>query len=272
MHTRGAPGAEIMSEAAVTIRNKLRDEILPPVLILAAVLGLWQLSVKALDIPPWLLPAPSDVVARFFKTPTLWYHTGLTVMEALAGFSISAALGIALSAGIVHSRFLERGVFPYVIVSNAIPIIAIIPLLTIWFGFGLAPKVMICAIISFFPIVTNTTRGLKSADRRIMEFMRSINATRWEILYKVQLPSALPFIFAGLKIAASLALVGAVVAEFYSSDRGLGYLIITSATQLRTDLLFVSIVVLAMLGVSSYALFGYLERKATRGERTEEVA
>ena len=164
-------------------------------------------------------------------------------------------LGVSLSAGIVHSRFLERGVFPYVIVSNAIPIIAIVPLLTIWFGFGIAPKIMICAIISFFPIVTNTTRGLKAADRRIIEFMRSINARR-EILLKVQLPSALPFIFASFKIAASLALVGAVVAEFYSSDRGLGYLIITSATQLRTDLLFVAIVVLAALGVSSFVLFG----------------
>ena len=249
----------------------LRDEVLPPVLILAAGLGAWELAVKGLDIPPWLLPAPSDVVARFFKTPTLWYHTGFTVLEAMEGFAISAVLGIALSAGIVHSRFLERGVFPYVIVSNAIPIIAVIPLLTIWFGFGIAPKIMICAIISFFPIVTNTTRGLKATDRRIIEFMRSINATRWEILLKVQLPSALPFIFASFKIAASLALVGAVVAEFYSSDTGLGYLVITSATQLRTDLLFVSIVVLAVLGIGSFILFGHLERLATRGERIEEM-
>jgi NitT/TauT family transport system permease protein len=130
---------------------------------------------------------------------------------------------------------------------------------------------MICSIISFFPIVTNTTRGLKATDRRIIEFMRSINATRSEILLKVQLPSALPFIFASFKIAASLALVGAVVAEFYSSDRGLGYLIITSATQLRTDLLFVAIVMLAVLGVSSFMLFGYLERMATRGEHSEEM-
>jgi ABC-type nitrate/sulfonate/bicarbonate transport system permease component len=271
MDAYGARGAVIMSDAAPTIQNRLRDVILPPLIILALALGFWELLVKLLDIPPWLLPAPSDVVDRFFKTTTLWYHTGLTLLEALAGFLISAMLGVSLSAGIVHSRFLERGVFPYVIVSNAIPIIAIIPLLTIWFGFGIAPKIMICSIISFFPIVTNTTRGLKATDRRIIEFMRSINATRSEILLKVQLPSALPFIFASFKIAASLALVGAVVAEFYSSDRGLGYLIITSATQLRTDLLFVAIVVLAALGVSSFMLFGYLERMATRGERSEET-
>src|SRR6266481_3819963 len=245
MDAHGARGAAIMSDAAPTIQNRLRDVILPPLIILALALGFWELSVKLLDIPPWLLPAPSDVVDRFFKTTTLWYHTGLTLLEALAGFLISAMLGVSLSAGIVHSRFLERGVFPYVIVSNAIPIIA------------------------FFTIVTNTTRGLKATDRRIIEFMRSINATRSEILLKVQLPSALPFIFASFKIAASLALVGAVVAEFYSSDRGLGYLIITSATQLRTDLLFVAIAVLAALGVGSFMLFGYLERKVTRGEGAE---
>jgi len=170
----------------------------------------------------------------------------------------------------VHSRFLERGVFPYIIVSNAIPIIAIVPLLSIWFGHGIAPKIMIASIITFFPIVTNTTRGLKSADRRILDFMRSINATRSEVFFKVQLPSAVPYIFAGFKIAASLSLVGAVVAEFYGSDRGLGYLVITSATQLRTDLLFVSIIILAALGVSLFALFGHLERISLRGEAAIE--
>jgi NitT/TauT family transport system permease protein len=242
------------------------ERLAPPVLILIAVLALWEGLVHALDIPPWLLPAPSAVAARFFRTANLWYHTGLTVLEALTGFAMSALFGIALSAGIVHSKFLERGVFPYIIVSNAIPIIAIIPLLTIWFGFGLAPKIMIASIITFFPIVTNTTRGLKSADPRILDFMHSINATRREIFFKVQLPSALPFIFAGFKIAASLSLVGAVVGEFYSSDRGLGYLVITSATQLRTDLLFVSIIVLAVLGVSLFAIFGKLEKIFSRGE------
>jgi NitT/TauT family transport system permease protein len=152
-----------------------------------------------------------------------------------------------------------------------IPIIAIMPLLTIWFGFGIVPKIMICAIISFFPIVTNTTRGLRAADPRIIELMRSINATPLQVFLKVQLPSALPFIFAGFKIAASLALVGAVVAEFYSSDRGLGYLIITSATELRTDLLFVAIVILAVLGVISFSIFSRMERWATRGQEAKAL-
>jgi NitT/TauT family transport system permease protein len=258
------------SDNAVETRGRTIDRVLPPLIILCIVLVGWQGAVRLLDVPPWLLPAPTDVVDRFLKTSNLWYHTGLTVLEAAAGFAVSAVLGVLLSAGIVHSRFLERGVFPYIIVSNAIPVVAILPLLTIWFGFGIAPKIMICTIISFFPVVTNTTRGLKSADRRVLEFMHSINATPWTIFYKVQLPSALPYIFAGFKIAASLALVGAVVAEFYSSDRGLGYLVITSATQLRTDLLFVSIVILAALGVILFAVFGRLERLVTRGEDAEK--
>ncbi|MBM3524049.1 MAG: ABC transporter permease [Alphaproteobacteria bacterium] len=253
------------------MKDSFLQRLIPPALILCAVLGTWEALVRGLDMPPWLLPAPSDIAARFLKATNLLYHTGLTVLEALAGFAVSAVIGITLSALIVHSRFLERGVFPYIIVSNAIPIIAIIPLLTIWFGFGIAPKIMIAAIITFFPIVTNTTRGLKSADRRILDFMRSINATRREVFFKVQLPTAVPYIFAGFKIAASLSLVGAVVAEFYGSDRGLGYLVITSATQLRTDLLFVSIIVLAALGVSLFALFGYLERVSLRGEAAIEV-
>ena len=252
------------------MKESLLERLLPPVLILAVVLAAWELLVHVLDVPPWLLPSPSAIALRFARASNLAYHTGLTVLEALAGFAASAVIGITLSALIVHSRFLERGVFPYIIVSNAIPIIAVIPLLTIWFGYGIAPKIMIAAVITFFPIVTNTTRGLKSADHRILDFMHSINATRSEVFFKVQLPTALPYIFAGFKIAASLSLVGAVVAEFYGSDRGLGYLVITSATQLRTDLLFVSIIVLAALGVTLFAIFGHLEKLATRGEAALE--
>lgn len=237
----------------------------PPALVLVAAVLLWELTVRVLEIPPWLLPAPSAIAARFVRTQDLWYHTGLTLIEAGAGFAISAVLGIALAAGIANSRFLERGIFPYVVVSNAIPIIAIVPLLNIWVGFGIATKIAIAAIITFFPIVTNTTRGLKAADARILDLMHSINATRWEVFSKVQLPSALPFIFAGFKIAASLSLVGAVVGEFYGSDRGLGYLVITAATQLRTDLLFVAIIVLAVIGIATFTFFGFLERHAMHG-------
>jgi NitT/TauT family transport system permease protein len=244
----------------------------PPLLIFLLLIGGWELAVRLLKVPPWLLPAPSAIALRATRMQDLWFHTGLTLLEAGAGFAISAVLGIALSAGIANSRFLERGILPYVIVSNAVPIIAIVPLLTIWLGFGIATKIVIAAIITFFPIVTNTTRGLNAADPRILDLMHSINATRRQVFFKVQLPSALPFIFAGFKIAASLSLVGAVVGEFYGADRGLGYVVITAATQLRTDLLFVAIFVLAVVGIVTFSVFGWLERHALRGEtRVERV-
>jgi NitT/TauT family transport system permease protein len=238
----------------------------PPLLILFLILAAWELAVRLLDVPPWLLPAPSKIAVRFGRTQDLAYHTGLTLLEAGLGFAISAVLGVVLSAGIANSRFLERGILPYVIVSNAVPIIAIVPLLNIWLGFGITTKIVIAAIITFFPIVTNTTRGLKSADPRILDLMHSINATPAEVFFKVQLPSALPFVFAGFRIAASLSLVGAVVGEFYGADRGLGYLVITAATQLRTDLLFVAIIVLASIGIFAFWLFGLMERRAMHGQ------
>ena len=242
----------------------------PPLLILLVIVAAWEAAVRLLDVPPWLLPAPSKIALRFAHTQDLAYHTGLTLLEAGLGFAISAVLGVALSAGIANSRFLERGVLPYVIVSNAVPIIAIVPLLNIWLGFGITTKIVIAAIITFFPIVTNTTRGLKAADPRILDLMHSINATAAQLFFKVQLPSALPFVFAGFRIAASLSLVGAVVGEFYGADRGLGYLVITAATQLRTDLLFVAIIVLAGIGIFAFWLFGLLERRAMHGQGDAE--
>lgn len=255
-----------MSAVAHSGLSRRFSDAMPPLIVLALLLGGWEAAVRILHVPSWLLPAPSRVAARFFNTRALWYHTGVTLGEAMAGFALSAVCGVALSAALVHSRFLERGLLPYVIVSNAIPIIAIIPLLTIWVGFGMTSKVLIAAIITFFPIVTNTTRGLKSADPRVLEFMRSINARRRHVLCKVQLPAALPFMFAGFKIAASLSLVGAVVAEFYGADRGLGQLVITSANEMRTDLLFVCITVLAVLGIGLFSVFSWLERLVVRGE------
>lgn len=245
--------------------RNLMERAGPPLIILGGVLLLWEAAVRLLGIAKWLLPAPSAIAERFTRTQDLWYHTGITLLEAGCGFAISAVLGIALAAGIANSRFLERGVLPYVIVSNAVPIIAIVPLLSIWFGAGITTKIIIAAIITFFPIVTNTTRGLKSADARIRDLMYSVNATRLQVFLKVQLPTALPFIFAGFKISASLSLVGAVVGEFYGADRGLGFLVITAATQLRTDLLFVAIIVLAAIGITAFSFFGWLERHATRG-------
>jgi NitT/TauT family transport system permease protein len=242
--------------------QELREQYGPPVQVLVIVVVVWELGAWALEIPSWLLPAPHRIVARFLEARHLGSHTVATLSEALAGFALSAIIGPMLAAGIANVRFLERGVFPYIVLANAVPIVAIAPLLTVWLGYGAAPKVAVAMIITFFPVVTNAARGFISADYRIIRLMRSLNASRFEIFRKIQLPTALPYIFAGFKISLSLSLIGAVVGEFYGGgDKGLGYLITATAAQFDTPLLFVAVAILAIAGVGFFQIATLVERR-----------
>src|SRR5262249_22427196 len=177
-------------------------------------------------------------------------------------FALSAIVGPLLAAGIANVRFLERGVFPYIVLANAVPIVAIAPLLTVWLGYGVAPKVAVAMIITFFPIVTNSARGFASADYRIVRLLESLNASRFTIFRKIQVPTALPYVFAGFKISLSLSLIGAVVGEFYGGgDKGLGYLITATAAQFDTALLFVAVAILAVSGVGFFQIATLFERR-----------
>jgi len=248
-----------------TAREVLQDlgeQYGPPLQFLIVVVILWELAAWALGIPDWLFPPPHRVAQRFLEARRLGFHTAITLSEALAGFGLSAVLGPLVAAGIANMPFLERGVFPYIVLANAVPIVAIAPLLTVWLGFGIAPKIAVAMIITFFPIVTNTARGLSSADYRIIRMMRSLNASRFEIFRKIQVPTALPYIFAGFKISLSLSLIGAVVGEFYGGgDRGLGYLITVTAAQFDTPLLFVAVGILAVSGVMFFQVTALFERR-----------
>jgi NitT/TauT family transport system permease protein len=240
----------------------LREQYGPPLHFLLVVVILWELAAWALGIPDWLFPPPHRVAQRFLEARRLGFHTAITLSEALAGFGLSAVLGPLMAAGIANMPFLERGVFPYIVLANAVPIVAVAPLLTVWLGFGVAPKIAVAMIITFFPIVTNTARGLSSADYRIIRMMRSLNASRFEIFRKIQVPTALPYIFAGFKISLSLSLIGAVVGEFYGGgDKGLGYLITVTAAQFDTPLLFVAVGILAVSGVMFFQVTALFERR-----------
>ncbi|HYB72282.1 MAG TPA: ABC transporter permease, partial [Candidatus Sulfotelmatobacter sp.] len=244
------------------VLQDLREQYGPPLHFLIVVIILWELAAWALGIPDWLFPPPHRVAQRFLEARRLGFHTAITLSEALAGFGLSAVLGPLVAAGIANMPFLERGVFPYIVLANAVPIVAIAPLLTVWLGFGVAPKIAVAMIITFFPIVTNTARGLSSADYRIIRMMRSLNASRFEIFRKIQVPTALPYIFAGFKISLSLSLIGAVVGEFYGGgDKGLGYLITVTAAQFDTPLLFVAVGILAVSGVMFFQVTALFERR-----------
>jgi ABC-type nitrate/sulfonate/bicarbonate transport system permease component len=160
------------------------------------------------------------------------------------------------------SRTLERSLYPFVIASQTIPIIVIAPLLLIWVGYGLAPKIIVVALIAFFPIVVNMVDGLKSADPDVVHLLRILGANRWQIFVKVQLPSSLPFLFSGLRVAMAVSVIGAVIGEWVGSSQGLGYLMIRSKPQFLTERVFAAIVVLSAIGVTLFALVGGLEKLA----------
>ena len=235
----------------------------PPLLIMLAILGVWEAYVRIFDVQRWLLPPPSAIASTMGEIPGLLSrHTWVTLEEVLIGFSLALGGGILLATGISLSRTLERAIYPFVIASPTIPWLVIAPVLIIWFGHGLLPKVIVVALIAFFPIVVNTVDGLKSVDSELVNLMRTLRASRWQIFLKVQAPSAMPFLFTGIKIAIAVSVIGAVVGEWIGSSEGLGYLMIRSKAQFLTERVFAAIVVLSVMGVGLFLLAGLAERLA----------
>ncbi len=247
---------------------------LPALLIIVAILCAWEACVRAFDVQKWLLPAPSDIgVALYVDAALLWTHTRATLTEIVVGYALALASGVALASAIGMSRTLERAIYPFVIASQTIPIIVIAPMLLIWVGYGLAPKVIVVALISFFPIVVNMVDGLKSVDRDMVNLMRTLGARRWHIFFKLQAPTSLPYLFSGMRVAIAVSVIGAVIGEWVGSSEGLGYLMIRSKPQFLTERVFAAIAILSALGVGLFASIGILERlaipwwRAARGRR-----
>ena len=178
------------------------------------------------------------------------------------GFGLALAGGIILAAGIAFSQTVERAIYPFVVASQTIPVIVIAPLLLIWVGYGLAPKVIVVALIAFFPIVVNMVDGLKSVDVDEVNLMRTLGASRWQTFLKVQVPSSLPFLFSGIRIAIAVSVIGAVIGEWVGSSEGLGYLMIRSKPQFLTERVFAAMVVLSAMGVALFVAVGVFERLA----------
>jgi len=221
----------------------------------------WELVVLLFKVPTWLLPAPSAVWAAFIKNHgVIAKHFVATSVGAGGGLAIGALLGVALAVLMVHSRWLERALMPLLIVEQSIPKIALAPLIVIWFGAGMASRVFISMVISFFPLIVNTARGLTTIDSRINNLMHTLSASRWQVLLKLRIPNAVPYIFAGLKSAVPLAIIGAVVAEFVQADSGLGYLVMISVTDINTPMVFVAVMLMAALSLGIFGLVALAER------------
>jgi len=243
--------------------RRLTGSWLPAALIVLVLLGIWEGYVRLWAVPKWLLPAPSVIIMTLVVSRELLLdHTLVTLLEVVVGFGLSLLSGVLLACGIATSRTLERALYPFVIASQMVPIIVIAPLLLIWVGYGLTPKIIVVALTAFFPIVVNMVDGLKSVDPDAVNLLRTMGASHWQIFVKVQVPTSLPFLFSGLRVAMAVSVIGAVIGEWVGSSQGLGYLMIRSKPQFLTERVFAAIVILSVMGLALFVLVGVIEQLA----------
>ena len=246
----------------MTDRRRL-EKAMPWVVTLVS-LGLWELASFALSIPKFILPSPSAIgesLAKWYAE--IGYHAGWTLLTTLVGFGLAVAGGMLLGIAIGASRVVYSGLYPLLIAFNSIPKVAIVPVLVIWFGIGEIPAIITAFMLAFFPILVNVATGLATIEPELEDVLRSLGARKSDILLKIGIPGTLPYFFASLKIAITLALVGSVVSETIASNSGIGFLMISASSRFDVALVFAGLVVVALMGVGIYAIFAHLERRFT---------
>lgn len=266
---RANPGAYLRSHP---------EWVLAP-LLFVVLMAAWHFLTKIFSIPPFILPPPEKVwhslTSGFTKPPShpagFIYHTLYTLYEAVLGFLAGSIFGIVAGVLVAHSRIVERTLYPYILALNSVPKVAVAPLFVIWFGFGLAPKVIVTSVVTFFPLLVNSIAGCRSVEADRLDLVRALGATKWQTFWKITLPSALPFIFAGLHMAAVLSVIGAIVGEFVGAQRGLGVLILQYNFNMDIASVYAVFIVLAAMGISFHLIMRALEKKfcfwAQRGDQ-----
>jgi len=232
-----------------------------PALLLAVAVIVWELWVRFYDTPAWLLPSPSAIGRALVDDRALLARHGwVTLREVIAGFAVALVAGVLLAVAIDALPLVSRAVYPLVIASQAIPIVALAPLLLVWFGYGLAPKVIVTTLVAFFPIVVTTVDGLRATDREALDLVRAMGGSGWTRFRLVKAPSALPALFSGARIGVSVAVIGAVFGEYVGANSGLGYLMNISSGRLLTARVFGCIVLLAAMAIGLFGVVAGLER------------
>ncbi|MCB0078583.1 MAG: ABC transporter permease [Anaerolineales bacterium] len=265
------PRSHVRATAPTQRKRRVRTDWLTLPIGALALLMLWQLVVMVGDIPAFILPAPRKVAQSFaemISTGRLWPHVGVTLFETLAGFAIGFAVATVVGYALAKRPHAERAVAPWLVAMQAVPIVALAPLLVSWLGVGLASKIAVSALIVFFPILINTIIGVRSVDQEWHELLSVLHATRWQRFRHLELPAALPVLFGGIKLGITLAVVGAVVGEFIGARTGLGALInIARGGFYDTALLFVALITLALMALALYSAVVLLERLLVRWRR-----
>ncbi len=241
---------------------------LPPALLLAALLGAWQLAASSgalanlLNLEPYLVPSPLEIAESLWQNRSLLAENAwVTLREVVLGFGCAIVAGLGIAIALHLSETLRRASYPLLIASQTIPIIAIAPVFVIWFGFGIGPKLALVALVCFFPITVNTLDGLRGVDPEARKLMRSLDASRWQILHRLELPSALPHAFSGVRIAAVFTTIGAVFGEWAGSSSGLGHLMLQDNAQLETARVFASFAILSAIALALFGLVALAERR-----------
>jgi NitT/TauT family transport system permease protein/putative hydroxymethylpyrimidine transport system permease protein len=247
-----------------------------PVVVILLLLGAWELAARwdlisnALNIQDFLVPAPSDIAQSLWRDRSLLADDSwVTLREVLLGFLCALAAGLAFAVVLHLSETLRRAFYPLLVASQTIPPVAIAPILVVWFGFGLGPKILLIALVCFFPVTVNTLDGLRSVDPQLITMMRTLGAGRRQILGRVELPSALPFFFSGTKIAIAVAVIGAVFAEWAGASSGLGHQILIASSNLLTARMFAAITLLSVMAILLFALVSVIERRVVTWDRRE---
>lgn len=256
-----APPKSLTAPKAVK-RETLLPWITTP-LLLAALLVAWHVYVKAYGVSSFILPAPSavwDSWMDMLASSRAWRHTWMTVYVTLVGFAWALIIGVGLGVLLGRTRWLELTLNPFIVATQVIPKVALLPLFVVWFGFGNTSKIIVAAILAFFPILTNTVLGVKSVDAGNRDVMTSLNATRWQIFRRLELPSSLPYILTGMEIGIVLAIIGAIVGEYLGGNAGLGFMLVSKMNGYETDGLFAVIIQMTLLGFFFYFATGALRR------------
>lgn len=257
--TPAAPAATKRSRTKFSARSVREQAIVIGFYIL--LVAVWELVVRGGLVQPYILPAPSMFVSELLGRFGLYAeHTLVTTNETLLGFALGSFIGFVLGLLIAYSKTAERIIYPAIIFTQTVPKLALAPLFTVWFGVGMLPKVLITALICLFPVLINTVTGLKAVDPRLRQLMNSVSASKWQLFRMIELPTALPSIFAGLQVGVTLAVVGALVGEWVGADKGLGYLIIYDNSQLRTTAVFASLICVTVMGIVLFLIVRWLEK------------
>jgi ABC-type nitrate/sulfonate/bicarbonate transport system permease component len=235
----------------------------PPVALLALLIAGWEIAARAGWVEDYLLPAPSEVAQALVEDRRMLLDDAwVTGQEVVLGFALALVLGVAIAVGLHLSTTARRTVYPLVVASQAVPILVIAPILVIWFGFGMTPKLIVIALICFFPIVVNTLDGLRAVAPAQVKMLRTLGAGRWATLRRLELPAALPYLLSGAKVAVAVAVIGAVFGELVGSDAGLGHAIQVGMAQLLTARVFAAVAILSAMAIALFALLSAVERLA----------